>query len=122
LACLATLTIFLLTITGAVEHYFDPNKKPVAAVKFLKDEHIPGNMFNNDEFGDYLIYAAYPQYRVFMDGRSDMYGVDHVRQYIKVRGLGLDGKKCLKNMTSTGSFLMRIHCYPDICWSGRTGI
>jgi hypothetical protein len=93
---LATLTIFLLTITGAVEHYFDPNKKPVAAVKFLKDEHIPGNMFNNDEFGDYLIYSAYPQYRVFMDGRSDMYGVDHVSQYIKVRGLGAGWEKVLE--------------------------
>ena len=31
-------------------------------------------MFNNDEFGDYIIFAAWPTYRVFMDGRSDMYG------------------------------------------------
>ena len=60
--------------TGKMEFRFDRTKKPVDAVEFLKKERITGNMFNNDEFGDYLIYAAYPQYRVFFDGRSDMYG------------------------------------------------
>jgi len=73
---------------GVIEHSFDPEKKPVAAVEFLKQEHIPGNMFNNDEFGDYLIYAAYPRYRVFFDGRSDMYGVEHIKDYFNVIGLG----------------------------------
>ena len=92
----ATVFILVLAITGAVEHYFNPDKKPVQAVEFLKNEHIPGNMFNNDEFGDYLIYSAFPQYRVFMDGRSDMYGVDHVRKYIKVRGLGAGWEKVLE--------------------------
>ena len=92
----ATIFVFLLIMTGRVEHYFDSTKKPVAAVEFLQDEQISGNMFNNDEFGDYLIYAAYPEYRVFMDGRSDMYGVDHVRQYIKVRGLGAGWEKVLE--------------------------
>ena len=38
-------------------------------------------MFDNDEFGDYIIYAAWPEYRVFFDGRSDMYGVDIFKEY-----------------------------------------
>ena len=41
-------------------------------------------MFNNDEFGDYLIFAAWPAYRVFMDGRSDMYGERFGRAYLRV--------------------------------------
>jgi hypothetical protein len=45
-------------------------------------------MFNSDEFGDYLIFSAWPAYRVFMDGRSDMYGEKHGREYLQVaRGL-----------------------------------
>jgi hypothetical protein len=45
---------------------------------------MPGNMFNDDEFGDYLIYATWPEYRVFFDGRSDMYGEKWGGQYLKV--------------------------------------
>jgi hypothetical protein len=38
-------------------------------------------MFNNETFGDYLIYAAWPQYKVFVDGRNDMYGVARMMDY-----------------------------------------
>lgn len=72
-----------LAMAGSVAYSFDPAKFPVAAVTFLKSERIAGNMFNNDEFGDYLIYAA-PGYRVFMDGRSDMYGEKLGRAYLGV--------------------------------------
>jgi hypothetical protein len=41
-------------------------------------------MFNNDEFGDYIIYAGWPKYKVFIDGRTDMYGASRVKEYIKV--------------------------------------
>ncbi len=51
----------------------------------MKEEQLPGNMFDNGEFGDYIIYAAWPQYKVFFDGRSDMYGTDFVKEYRKVR-------------------------------------
>jgi len=44
-------------------------------------------MFNDDEFGDYLIYAAWPEYKVFFDGRSDMYGETWGRQYLKVANI-----------------------------------
>jgi hypothetical protein len=83
-----TLCVVVIFVSlGMVQHSFDPEKKPVEAVKFLKTEPVSGNMFNNDEFGDYVIYAAYPEYRVFFDGRSDMYGVEHMKDYFKVTGL-----------------------------------
>jgi hypothetical protein len=54
----------------------------VEAVDFLKKVSLKGNMFNDDEFGNYIIYSAYPQYRVFIDSRVDMYGVDHFENYL----------------------------------------
>jgi hypothetical protein len=63
-----------LGFSGKITFGFDPRRHPVAAVEFLKQEKIPGRMFNDDEFGDYVIYAAWPEYRVAFDGRSDMYG------------------------------------------------
>jgi hypothetical protein len=41
-------------------------------------------MFNHDEFGDYIIYAAWPEYKVFFDGRSDMYGSERLKEYFDV--------------------------------------
>jgi len=79
--------IFLLAIVifhGEMKWNFNPEVKPVAAVEFLKNEHIPGRMLNNDEFGDYLIYAASPNYRPFIDGRLDMYGTPILKEYYKM--------------------------------------
>ena len=78
------LLILGLGATGAIEYRFSDKKFPVAAVEFLKTEPVAGNMFNNDEFGDYLIFAAWPAYRVFMDGRSDMYGEVFGSAYLRV--------------------------------------
>lgn len=80
----------ILSVAGAVSfnaiHYeFDPKKKPVDAVKFLEKTNLTGNMFNDDEFGDYLIYATWPRHKVFFDGRSDMYGTERLKEYMKIR-------------------------------------
>ena len=71
-----------LAATGMINHDFDSKYVPTKAVAFIKQEAITGNMFNNDEFGDYIIYAAWPRYRVFIDGRTDMYGAARVKEYL----------------------------------------
>jgi hypothetical protein len=93
---LAVFLVVFIAVTGAVKHNFDPEVKAVDAVKFLKDEHISGNMFNNDEIGDYIIYAAYPQYRVFVDGRNDMYGMEHMKDYLRVIRLDREWENVLE--------------------------
>jgi hypothetical protein len=80
----AIILVVLFVKAGKIDFKFDEKVRPVAAVEFLKKEKLTGNMFDNDEFGDYIIYAAWPEYRVFFDGRSDMYGVDMLTEYIKV--------------------------------------
>ena len=80
----AIILVVFFTKAGKIDFKFNEKKKPVAAVEFLKKEKVNGNMFDNDEFGDYIIYAAWPEYRVFFDGRVDMYGVDMLKEYQKV--------------------------------------
>jgi hypothetical protein len=81
---LSIALVIVLAASGKIDYKFNAETEPVAAVEFLKKENIQGNMFNNDEFGDYIIYAAWPEYKVFFDGRSDMYGVERLKEYIKV--------------------------------------
>ena len=47
---------------------------PMAAAAFLEQQHLPGPMMNHYNWGGYFIWKMYPQYRVFMDGRADVYG------------------------------------------------
>lgn len=62
----------------------DKDRFPVEALEFVQENSITGNMFNNDGWGGYLIYKAYPRYKVFMDGRSDMYDAPLLKEYVKV--------------------------------------
>jgi hypothetical protein len=78
--------VVICAAAGAINFTFNPKIKAVGAVEFLRREPISGNMFNNDEFGDYIIYAASPQYKVFFDGRIDMYGTPRLKEYNKVTG------------------------------------
>jgi len=66
---------------------FDPKKVPAAAVTFLQKENVeepPGTepVFSTDSWGGYLIYRMYPERKVVVDDRHDLYGSDRIRQYL----------------------------------------
>ena len=98
------LLIVGLAMAGLIRFDFSDKKFPVAAVEFLKKEHISGNMFNSDEFGDYIIFAAWPTYRVFMDGRSDMYGAKFGSDYLRVANAQRGWKDVLEKFNITWVF------------------
>jgi len=56
------------------EREYESIRNPVAAVDFLKEHNLPGPIYNRYGWGGYLIYRLYPQYRVYIDGRADVYG------------------------------------------------
>jgi hypothetical protein len=47
---------------------------PVMMIHRHADLLESGRVLTSDQWGDYLIYALYPQVKVFIDGRSDFYG------------------------------------------------
>jgi hypothetical protein len=57
---------------------------PVEAVNFLEQHHLPGRIFNSYDFGGYLIWRLYPQYRVFVDGRADVYGDAFLTHFVEI--------------------------------------
>jgi len=57
-------------------------QEPVGACDFIRDNKIKGKLFNDYDFGAYIIYALYPQLKVFIDGRIDTYGAGfYLRDY-----------------------------------------
>jgi hypothetical protein len=66
---------------------FDPKKVPVAAVNFLQKENVEEPpvtepVFSTDAWGGYLIYVMYPDRKVVVDDRHDLYGSGRIRQYL----------------------------------------
>ena len=57
---------------------------PVEAVRFIRANNLPGPMFNSYNWGGYLIWHLYPDYPVFIDGRTDLYNDEFIREYVKV--------------------------------------
>jgi hypothetical protein len=51
---------------------------PDAALAFVKKEKITGNVFNDYDFGGYLIFSGIP---TFVDGRALPFGDDFLRKY-----------------------------------------
>jgi hypothetical protein len=47
---------------------------PASAVEFLAREKVGRRLFNDVRFGGYLIWSRYPEERVFIDGRNELYG------------------------------------------------
>lgn len=63
---------------------------PQDAVEFLRTNSFPVNtpsqnakLFVYYDWGGYAIYRLYPRYRVFVDGRADLYGDDLMRDSVR---------------------------------------
>lgn len=97
----ASSLVVSLALIGLVRFQFSDERFPVKATEFLKEEFIPGRMFNNDEFGDYMIFSLWPDYRVFMDGRSDMYGEKFGSDYLKIANVQPGWRDILKKYDIT---------------------
>jgi hypothetical protein len=54
---------------------------PERAVAFLQASPQPRRIFVYYDWGGYAIWKLYPEYRVFVDGRADLYGDDLLRQF-----------------------------------------
>jgi hypothetical protein len=59
----------------------DRNAFPVDAVRYLEKQPPLGRLFNDFNWGGYLIGHLYPRYQVSMDGRTQVYGEETLRDY-----------------------------------------
>jgi len=63
---------------------FDEQRFPVQAADFLARQQVREPIFTSDYWGGYLIYRLYPQLKVVVDDRHDLYGEDFLRNYLKL--------------------------------------
>jgi len=57
---------------------------PIRAVDFLEASETSGNTYNLYHWGGYLAWRLYPEHKVFIDGRADVYGDRFIEEYLQV--------------------------------------
>jgi hypothetical protein len=57
---------------------------PTQVVHDSEDQLAAARVFTTDQWGDYLLWAGYPRQKVFIDGRSDLYGEAIGRDYLTI--------------------------------------
>lgn len=79
---------FALHVNNARLHAFQAKEMPVQAVKFVKDRHYPGPLFNDYNWGGYLIWQL--GLPVTIDGRAGLYGDANIARSMATWGGGPD--------------------------------
>jgi hypothetical protein len=69
---------------------------PEGAVAFLQSHPPPGPIFNHYDWGGYLIWRLYPNVRVFIDGRADVYGDQFFHEFADAYQFKDDGQRILQ--------------------------
>jgi hypothetical protein len=67
---------------------FSAKRFPVEATNVIIKHGIRDPVFCPDYWGGYLIYRLYPQSKVFVDDRHDLYGEEFLKQYLQVVHVG----------------------------------
>lgn len=80
---------------------------PDKAADFLVDNDIKGNFFNDFNSGAYLLGRTFPNIKVFIDGRTEVYGGEFFKEYQKIWEGGDPEvfEKAVREYQITGAFL-----------------
>jgi hypothetical protein len=74
-----TLARWSVLIRGQAEA--EAQQFPERAIDVLRQSDFGGQVFAYYDWGGYTIFKLYPKYRVFVDGRADLYGDILLRQF-----------------------------------------
>ncbi|HKM86482.1 MAG TPA: hypothetical protein VJW96_09765 [Terriglobales bacterium] len=78
---IAVFALVRWTILSRNQDARETEQFPEKAVAFLRSGDYPQKVFAYYDWGGYAVWKLYPAYRVFVDGRADLYGDDLLRQF-----------------------------------------
>jgi hypothetical protein len=82
IALVAFLKLYVVTQPSLVNAYLRAGS-PVEAVNWIIENQPQGRLFSSYNWGGYLIWAL-PEYPVFVDGRTDLYGDEIIGEWMHI--------------------------------------
>jgi hypothetical protein len=94
--CFPALVVILMVLTVAGQGRsaqgtamaFSEKLMPVQAAEFMAQNGIRDHFFSPDSWGGYFIYRLYPNVRLMVDDRHDLYGAQFMRDYLTILQVG----------------------------------
>jgi hypothetical protein len=62
----------------------DPRFLPVGSMNFIEQNFPNARLFNQYEWGGYILYHLWPANRPFIDGREEMYPLPYLKDYVRI--------------------------------------
>jgi hypothetical protein len=78
----ALIKIYTPLSTAAIQSVVD-RQEPTRAVAFIREQAPPGPLFNEYNWGGYILWSLYPDYPSFVDGRTDLFNDELLDEYIQ---------------------------------------
>ena len=108
--CLSAFPLYAAIYRGKTDPFqieIPTNEYPVNAVKFIRDNHITGNIFCWFDWAQMCIKELPGANKVFFDGRYEtVYSGDFIRNYFKVISSEKDYKSYLRGFPETDIVFM----------------
>jgi hypothetical protein len=64
------------------------SRYPSRTMAFIREHRLPPPLFSVYAWGGYELWRLYPQYRMFIDGRTHVYGPDVLKDFLEVTNVG----------------------------------
>jgi hypothetical protein len=97
LLCLVLLASGVSLALDGQPYQLLPERFPMAAVDWLKENPPTGRMFNEFDWGGYLLYRLWPEQKIFMDGHTHIYGDALSREYVAIQSRAPGWESLLDN-------------------------
>lgn len=79
----------LLSSGNALAFHLEREHLPIESLEFVKRHRLEAPLFNDYNFGGWLLWKGWPEYPVFVDGRVEVYKGDVLDRYRRVsQGIG----------------------------------
>jgi hypothetical protein len=62
----------------------DEGRYPTRTMTFIRENRLPPRLFSVYAWGGYELWRLYPEYRMFMDGRTHVYGAEVLKEFLDV--------------------------------------
>jgi hypothetical protein len=90
LVIVAALVKVYVPLEPGFNEALERERLPAAAVDWIGEHKPAGQMLNHYNWGGYIIWRLWPEYRVFVDGRTDLFGDDILSDYVEIQRGGPD--------------------------------
>lgn len=84
LIAIAALVKIAVPLTPGANLNAEKASLPYDAIQFIRQERPPAPIFNSYNWGGYAIFKLWPDYQVYIDGRTDLYDDAFIRRYLDV--------------------------------------